>query len=295
MNIFKLNFTDYFFGVWNISISEFYPYRDGFFLIDTNGNNHFLKTSNENPKDMERYINYFNKLKEYFHNACDLTKTINGKISYNNFYLLSFPNGVKVDINENTHKEELINTFKRYFSVCHNSSIGFLKENQFLDDFLKNKLFLENKYFEISSKIFKTNIEEVFVRNYYKLHEMLNENIENLTNIYTELSVNSYPKYIQYFDIENMYLSYSRGEIYFVDFSIPKNELRAVSYLKIIKRFNWDINDFIDKMRPRIYNLEIEFIRLYLSLPHEFMNKYLKYFNSAYTNEDDFDRISVEV
>ena len=295
MNVFKLNFTDYFFQVWNISISEFYPYRDGFFLIDTNGNNYFLKTSNEDPKEMDRYINYFNKLKSYFHNACDLTKIINGRISYNNFYLLSFPKGVKVELSQKTLKEELINTFKRYFNVCNECPISFLKENDFLDDFLKNKSLLEDKHFEISGKIFKNNIEEIFIRNYYKLHDLINKNIEDLTNVYTELSVNSYPRYIQYFDIENMYLSYSNGEIYFVDFSIPKNELRAISYLKIIKRFNWDINDFIDRMKPKIFKLEIDFIKLYLSLPHEFMNKYLKYFNGAYINEADFDRISVEV
>lgn len=294
MNIFKLNFTDYFFEVWNVSISEFYPYRNGFFLIDTDGNNHFLKTSNEDPKDLERYVNYYNKLRSYFPNACELRKTINGKISYNNFHLLSFPNGVKVNINEKAHKEELISTFKKYFNVCHNSPIGFLKEDNFIDNFLKNKLFLEDKYFEISNKIFKNNIEEIFIRNYYKLHEVLNQNIENLINLYTELFVNSYPKNIQYFDIDNMYFSYSNGEIYFVDFSIPKNELRSISFLKIIKRFNWNTDDFINSMKPRIFNLEIEFIKLYLSLPHEFMNKYLKYFNGNYVNEKDFEKISIE-
>ncbi len=295
MNIFKLNFTDYFFQVWNISISEFYPYRNGFFLMDTEGNNYFLKSSNEDPKESERYIKYFDILKEVFCNTCDLIKTINGKISYNNFYLLSFPNGTKLNINDEIHKRELISTFKKYFKVCNKASMEFLKDDNFMYNFYKNKLFLEDKYFEISNKIFKNNIEELYIRNYYKMHEITNSYFEKIDNIYTELTVNSYPKNIQYFDIENMYFSYSNNEVYFVDFSTPKNELRVISFLKIIKRFNWDLDDFIEKIKPNIFNLEIEFIKLYLSLPYEFMNKYLKYFKGEYVNESDFEKITIEV
>lgn len=294
MNIFKLNFTDYFFQGWNISISEFYPYRNGFFLTDTNGNNYLLKSLNEDPRDLERYINYFNNLRVIFKNSSELVRTINGKISQSNFYLLSFPKGEKVNINDKNHKRELINAFKMYFKVCNNAPIGFLKNDTFLDDFYKNKLLLENKYFEISDKVFKNNIEEKFIRNYFKFHEILNKNLENIDNIYKELSVNSYPKIIQYFDIDNMYFSYSNKEVYFVDFSIPKNELRAISLLKIVKRFNWNLEDFIENIKPYIFNLEIEFIKNYLNLPVDFMIKYLKYFNDGYFNEKDFERIEIE-
>ncbi len=294
MNLFKYNFTDYFFDVWNISISEFYPHKNGFFLIGTNGMNYFLKTSNEDPKELERYIYYFNELKKHFPNTCDLIRTKNSKISFNNFYLLSFPNGIKVSAEDQNHKEEIINTFKKYFKACVNVPIGFVRDNNFLDTFIKNKMMLEDRYFEISDKIFKTSIEEKFIRNYFKLHEVLNEHIDKITDMYTELKINSYPENIQYFNVDKMYLSYSDGEVYFVDFSIPTMELRCVSFLKIIKRFNFDPEDFIKRFRPKIFNLEIEFIKLFLSLPLDYMGKYTKYFKGEYINEKDFEKIYLE-
>lgn len=304
LNGYNLSY-DFLNSVIGIDVNECYPYKNGFFIIDQNGNNYLIFKILE--RDVEKYIQIFDVLQ----NINSINRSIQGmhffmgnkyfidKSTGHYYVVFNYPNGEYIkwlDFNINSIKDILINFYNGSQDILKDLYNFNLKEDvklltigdevKEIDEYLLN---IQNIEIFILHKYNKDRFDDLFLEN----KTYMKDELIKIRKFFTSSKFKNYVsnhKNIRFINgnLSNKSFIFNNDRSYIINFYNASIDLfiKDIGILSEKAIFNINMDEFKTFIINFLSNFEgninehIEMLFNYIRLN----NRMFKWFNTQYKN-----------